>query len=68
MSRFVLDCSVAMAWCFEDEVDSYSENVLNAMPENEIIVPSLLFLEVANVLLLAEHHRSEEHTSELQSH
>lgn len=35
MNRFILDCSVAMAWCFEDEADEYSDHVLNAMPESE---------------------------------
>lgn len=57
MNRFVLDCSVAMAWCFEDEADSYSEKILNAMSESESIVSSLWFLEVANVLLMAERHK-----------
>lgn len=54
MNRFVLDCSVAMAWCFEDESDSYSEQVLNMMPYSEGIVPAPWFLEVANVLLITE--------------
>ena len=28
MSRFVLDCSMTMAWCFEDETDPRTDAVL----------------------------------------
>ncbi len=54
MTRFVLDCSVTMAWCFEDETDRYSEAVLTALSGGGAIVPSLWSLEVANVLLVSE--------------
>lgn len=54
MTDFVLDCSVTMAWCFEDETDRYSETVLAALDGASAIVPSLWPLEVANVLLVAE--------------
>lgn len=57
MNKFVLDCSVAMAWCFEDESDSYSDRVLNLMVDSEALVPALWFLEVANVLLLVERNK-----------
>jgi predicted nucleic acid-binding protein len=53
-ARFVLDCSVAMSWCFQDESDAYSEAVLDALHDGEAIAPALLHLEVANVLLVAE--------------
>ena len=29
MSAFVLDCSVAMAWFFEDERENYADAVLD---------------------------------------
>lgn len=51
---FVLDCSVTMAWCFEDEVTEYTEKVFDSLTETRAIVPSLWLLEVANVLLCAQ--------------
>lgn len=54
MTRFVLDCSMTMAWCFEDEATPYSESILAALSRNEAVVPALWGLEVANVLLVAE--------------
>lgn len=54
MSLFVLDCSVTMAWCFEDQSDSYTDKVLESFAKGEGRVPSLWQLEVANVLLGAE--------------
>ena len=52
--KFVLDCSVVMAWCFDDESDGYADKVLNLVTKNEALVPSLWPLEVANVLLVGE--------------
>jgi predicted nucleic acid-binding protein len=54
MSPLVLDCSVTMAWCFDDECDAYADAVLDALAEVEAWVPSLWPIEVANVLLVAE--------------
>lgn len=54
MKRFVIDCSVVMAWCFEDEADKYADSVLELLVDAEAIVPSIWPLEVANVLLVAE--------------
>lgn len=52
--KFVLDCSVTMAWCFEDETNPYTEWVLDSLLKGyEAIVPPLWKLEVVNVLLLA---------------
>lgn len=51
---FVLDCSVTMAWCFEDEGDPGSDAVLDRLGEVDAVVPALWPLEVANVLLVAE--------------
>ncbi len=52
--RMVLDCSVTMAWCFEDENDDYSETVLDAVTSGEALVPSLWAYEVINVLAVAK--------------
>lgn len=54
MSAFVLDCSVAMAWCFEDEADECADLALDRLEDGEALVPSLWVLEVVNVLLVAE--------------
>jgi predicted nucleic acid-binding protein len=54
LNRFVVDSSVVMAWCFEDEVDKYADSVLDLLVDSEAIVPSIWPLEVANVLLVAE--------------
>ena len=53
--KFVLDCSVAASWCFEDETTSYTEKVLTTLNKNyQARVPSLWPFEMSNVLLLAE--------------
>lgn len=51
---FVVDASVAMAWCFEDEATDFSEEILDRLRDEEAVVPGLWRLEVANVLLVAE--------------
>lgn len=57
MKRFVIDCSVVMAWCFEDEADRYADSVLDMLSDAEAIVPSIWALEVANVLLAGERRK-----------
>lgn len=52
--NLVLDCSVAMGWCFEEETSEYGDRVLNALEEGEAFVPSVWPLEVSNVLVVAE--------------
>ena len=50
----VLDNSVSMSWCFEDQRTDYTTTVLKALLDGCAVVPSLWFLEVANVATLAE--------------
>ena len=57
MSRFVVDCSVTMSWCFESEADAYTRRVLASMPRDRALVPAVWLLEVPNVLLVAERRR-----------
>jgi predicted nucleic acid-binding protein len=58
MKRFVLDCSVAAAWCFADEKNAYVDAVLEGFSEGyEALVPPLWALEVVNVLSLAERRK-----------
>ena len=55
MSRFVLDASVTMAWCFEDQGTHFSESVLAALKKEAIpVAPSIWMYEVLNVLALAQ--------------
>ncbi|KAA0446220.1 MAG: type II toxin-antitoxin system VapC family toxin [Candidatus Thioglobus sp.] len=51
---FVLDCSVALAWCLADEQSDYADKVLDLLMQQQAIVPSLWHLEIANVLLMAQ--------------
>jgi predicted nucleic acid-binding protein len=50
----VIDTSVTMAWCFEDEATAETESVLDRLRKEEAVVPALWQLEVTNVLLEAE--------------
>lgn len=52
VNGFVLDCSVVMAWCFEDESDAYAQHVLLAMEETPALVPAIWPYEVANVMTI----------------
>lgn len=52
--EFVLDMSVTMSWCFEDEATPYTEATLDRLQGATAVVPSIWPLEVANVLLSAE--------------
>lgn len=51
---FVVDNSVVMAWCFQDETSQYADYVLDRLEEATAFVPSIWSLEVGNVLLVAE--------------
>lgn len=54
MTDFVLDASVTMSWCFEDEADHLSTQVLFSLKKSLALVPALWFLEVSNILLVGE--------------
>ena len=49
----MLDCSVAVAWCFEDEATADLDALLDRVQLEGAVVPSLWTWEVANVLLHA---------------
>lgn len=61
---FVLDCSITMAWCFEEENNNYSDSVLERLKNSTAIVPTIWPLEVANVLLIA---KKKKRVTEVQS-
>lgn len=54
MSRFVLDASIALAWCFDDEATDQTDLLLARARDHGAHVPSLWHLELTNVLLQAE--------------
>jgi predicted nucleic acid-binding protein len=54
VSVFVLDASVTMAWCFEDEATPDTDAVLDRLGADAAVVPAIWSLEVTNVLLVAE--------------
>ena len=55
MSRFVLDNTVTMAWCFADEATEFTETLLTRLSNlsDSAIVPALWLYEVVNVTELA---------------
>ncbi|HUB33641.1 MAG TPA: type II toxin-antitoxin system VapC family toxin [Bryobacteraceae bacterium] len=55
MSRFVLDNTVTMAWCFDDETTPFTETLLSRLSSltDSAIVPALWLYEVVNVTGLA---------------
>lgn len=54
MTGFVLDCSIAISWCFEDEASEISDALLERVRDEGALVPSLWHLELGNVLIQAE--------------
>ena len=51
---FVIDSSMAMAWCFPDETTPKTAELLDRMDTESAAVPAWWFLEITNVLALAE--------------
>ncbi len=57
MSGFVIDASVALAWCFDDEATEATRALLDRFENEHAEVPSLWHLELANALVLGERNR-----------
>ena len=51
---FVLDVSLACAWCFADEATPEAWALLEQLPQSPAVVPALWLWEVGNVLVQAE--------------
>jgi predicted nucleic acid-binding protein len=51
---FVVDASVTLAWCFEDESSRLADRVLERLEAESAIAPAHWPLEVANALRSAE--------------
>jgi predicted nucleic acid-binding protein len=49
----VIDASITMAWCFEDEARPAVEDVLDQVVEDNAVVPSIWRFEVGKALQMA---------------
>ena len=61
MSAFVLDCSIAVAWLFEDEAKPQTDALLDRLKDDGAHVPGLWRLEIGNVLASAERRHQMRH-------
>jgi predicted nucleic acid-binding protein len=57
VTDLVLDASVALAWCFENEATAAADRVLERLAAEAASVPAIWHLEIANVLALSERRR-----------
>lgn len=52
---FVLDCSVAISWCLEDEQNNYADTIFEIiLEEHQALVPAFFWSEITNVMWVAE--------------
>ncbi|OGN81113.1 MAG: hypothetical protein A2X23_05180 [Chloroflexi bacterium GWC2_73_18] len=51
---FVVDASVALAWCFADEASELADRILDQLEHDEALTAAIWPLEVANGLRTAE--------------
>jgi len=51
---FVVDASLTLAWCFDDESSSYADTILGRLHDEDAIAPAIWPFEVANGLRTAE--------------
>jgi predicted nucleic acid-binding protein len=56
-AEFVLDCSVTMAWCFDDEATPYTDGVRDCLADHQAVVPSIWPLEAANAAIMGERRK-----------
>jgi len=57
LSGSVIDASIALSWCFEDEATPETDRLFELVRDEGAVVPSLWHLELANVLLQAERRK-----------
>ena len=53
MNNFILDCSVYMSWCLNEDTIKASSKILNSITKKGIIVSSLWVYEVTNTLTVS---------------
>jgi predicted nucleic acid-binding protein len=54
VTAFVLDASIALAWCFGDEATPATDALLDRLADEEAVAPALWRSGVANALIMAE--------------
>lgn len=55
MALFVVDASLALAWCFEDEASPLANTLLERLRQGDsIVVPAHWPAEISNGLLVAQ--------------
>jgi predicted nucleic acid-binding protein len=54
VSEVVIDSSIALTWCFEDEASPETDKLFERVRDDGAVVPGLWYLELSNVLLQAE--------------
>lgn len=54
---FVLDASIALAWCFADEATSQTTQLLDRLELETARVPAIWPLEISNILLSAQRRK-----------
>jgi len=54
VSAVVVDTSIALTWCFEDEASLETDQLFERVRDDGALVPGLWYLELGNVLLQAE--------------
>jgi len=57
MTDMVIDASLALAWCFKDELTETATRLLEELRSGAAAVPLLWPIEVANVLAIAERRK-----------
>jgi len=53
-AAFVVDCSLAMAWLFQDEATPKTTALLNRLVSETALVPAWWSIEITNLLSIAE--------------
>jgi predicted nucleic acid-binding protein len=54
VTTVVVDASVALAWCFDDEASTETDRLFERIRDDGGMVPGIWHLELSNVLLQAE--------------
>lgn|SRR3990167_7236454 len=57
MSNFVLDASIALAWCFSDESTQKTLALLESLAVSTAFAPEIWPLEVGNILVQAQRQK-----------
>ena len=57
MTGSVIDASIALSWCFEDEATPETDRLFEYVRDEGAVVPGLWHLELGNVLLQAERRK-----------